>query len=211
MLFLVLSGVASQNFTIFLVLSGVIAWGRVLLDGKPQTEWKTRTPLHSDRASVAPLTVSSSKWTRGQYVKKPMYYYCPHKQLCLSVHEGRGDLSHGIPRVMHPSPVQTYYRLQKQLRKSNVFTSVCQEFCPQGRGVHPQADTPGQTPPWQADNPPPQMATAADGTHPTGMHSCSLIDPPRELLVSGSFVCYIIQCRNVDLWGSYSCNYGFVL
>ena len=30
----------------------------------------------------------------------------------------------------------------------------------------PQADTPGQTPP-----PPPELATAADGTHPTGMHS----------------------------------------
>ena len=42
-------------------------------------------------------------------------------------------------------------------------------------GIHP-----GQTPPW-ADNPCPVhagihsaqcMATAADGTHPTGMHSC---------------------------------------
>ena len=30
----------------------------------------------------------------------------------------------------------------------------------------------GQTPPW-ADTPP-QMVTAADGTHPTGMHSCYL-------------------------------------
>ena len=38
----------------------------------------------------------------------------------------------------------------------------------------PQEDTPiGQTLPW-ADTPPPpnQTATAADGTHPTGMHSC---------------------------------------
>ena len=34
----------------------------------------------------------------------------------------------------------------------------------------PRADTPRQTSPW-ADHPQ-QTATAADGTHPTGMHSC---------------------------------------
>ena len=79
-----------------------------------------------------------------------------------------------------------------KLWKGNVFTSVCQEFCPQGGclpdtppGQTPppdtplQADTPlgrhptRQTPPPQADTPlPQQTATAADGTHPTGMHSC---------------------------------------
>ena len=36
----------------------------------------------------------------------------------------------------------------------------------------PWADTPRQTPPW-ADPPVWQTATAADGTHSTGMHSCS--------------------------------------
>ena len=98
------------------------------------------------------------------------------------------------------------------LRKGNVFTSVCQEFCL--GGVYPSmpltampctgADTPlaplpsacwdththpGQTPPGErhrpgrADpppgrqplfwaDPPPPTTTAADGTHPTGMHSC---------------------------------------
>ena len=50
-------------------------------------------------------------------------------------------------------------------------------------GTHtPQQTPPGQTPPWAdtpqadpwADTPPPapQTATAADGTHPTGVHSC---------------------------------------
>ena len=40
-------------------------------------------------------------------------------------------------------------------------------------GRHPWTDTPGQIPhPW-ADTPPPRKTdTAADGTHPTGMHSC---------------------------------------
>ena len=46
------------------------------------------------------------------------------------------------------------------------FTRDCQEFCPKGGGVNP----PGQTPP--VDTPPNQSATTADGTHPTGMHSC---------------------------------------
>ena len=42
-------------------------------------------------------------------------------------------------------------------------------------GKHPQVDTPKADTPWvetpRADTP--KMATAADGTRPTGMHSCS--------------------------------------
>ena len=63
-----------------------------------------------------------------------------------------------------------YYRPQTKLRKGNVFTSVCQEFCPQGEvhtlppswpdtppgkhplSKHPQADIPQADNP-QADNP----------------------------------------------------------
>ena len=57
-----------------------------------------------------------------------------------------------------------YYRPQTKLQKGNVFTSVCQEFCPQG-------GPPGkQTPP--SPPPPQQTAAVADDTHPTGMHSC---------------------------------------
>ena len=43
-----------------------------------------------------------------------------------------------------------------------------------GRGVYPSmywAGWCGRHPP-RADTPPPATATAADGTHPTGMHSC---------------------------------------
>ena len=50
-----------------------------------------------------------------------------------------------------------------KLRQGNIFRSVCQEFCPHGGGVCLSAC-------W--DTPPQQTATAADGTHPTGMHSC---------------------------------------
>ena len=105
-----------------------------------------------------------------------------------------------------------------KLRKGNVFTSMCQEFCPQG-GVHPpgrppQADTPlrqtspsgrcppladtplGQTPPsgrhpgltpLPGQTPPPrQAAIAADGTHPTRMHSCYNLEPHNTFTI-----CYL--------------------
>ena len=95
-------------------------------------------------------------------------------------------------------PKTYYYHPQTKLRKGNVFTPVCQSFCSHG-GVclsacwdtSPQGDTtPGQNPPPSAcwDIHPPlhracwdtqcpvhagiDMATAADGKHPTGMHSC---------------------------------------
>ena len=79
--------------------------------------------------------------------------------------------------------IDFYYRPKTKLRIGNVFTSVCQEFCPQGRGrctappnKHPLAGR--HHPPQHADTPlplgrhPPEMATAADGTHPTVMHFC---------------------------------------
>ena len=78
-----------------------------------------------------------------------------------------------------------FYRPQQWLRKGNVFTSVCHEFCPQEMysSVHwsrpPRACIPpciAADTPWAGipactgtDTP---MATAADGTYPTGMLSC---------------------------------------
>ena len=59
-----------------------------------------------------------------------------------------------------------HYRPQTKLRKGNVFTSVCHVFCVPPRQTR-------QTPPPTPDHtPPPQTTNAADGTHPTGMHSC---------------------------------------
>ena len=96
--------------------------------------------------------------------------------------------------IDHNSESVNIYRPQTKLWKGNVFTSVCQEFCPQvgagvclsacldtpslGRHLPRQTPPPGQTPPRQtppwADTHPVQTQprTAADGTHPTGMHSC---------------------------------------
>ena len=63
------------------------------------------------------------------------------------------------------------YRPQQYLHKGNVFTSVCQEFCPHGGGrcTPPPGRHPvGQTPPRQTP-PSPETATAAYGTQRTGM------------------------------------------
>ena len=66
-----------------------------------------------------------------------------------------------------------------------MFSQV--SVCPRGEVYIPQAETPlpgrhtlpgktplGRNPPWQPPppHPPSEMATAADGTHPTRMHSC---------------------------------------
>ena len=57
-------------------------------------------------------------------------------------------------------------RVSRILSRGGVSASVHAGIHPPGR--HP----PGQTSPW-ADTPPRQQtATAADVTHPTGMHSC---------------------------------------
>ena len=63
-----------------------------------------------------------------------------------------------------------YHRPQTKLRKGNVFTSVCQEFCLSG-GCIPVCMGGGVCLGGVCAQPP-EMATAADGTHPTGMHSC---------------------------------------
>ena len=75
---------------------------------------------------------------------------------------------------------------KRSLGQGNIFTSVCQEFCPQGgvsasvhAGIPPPG--PGRHP---RDQAPPRPGTPraehagrysqrVGGTHPTGMHSCS--------------------------------------
>ena len=77
-----------------------------------------------------------------------------------------------------------YYRLQTKLREGNVFTSVCDSVhgggaclvsgvCSGGSLLGGGVPAPGGSAPGGADwwRPPP-TATAAGGTHPTGMHSC---------------------------------------
>ena len=102
--------------------------------------------------------------------------------------------------------VPIIFTVRNEVAASNIFTGICQSFCSQG-GVwqkppmdrHPLSrHSPGQTPPGQTppgrhptgqtppgQTPPcpvhagihPPAATAADGTHSTGMHSCYSLFP----------------------------------
>ena len=66
---------------------------------------------------------------------------------------------------------------KRSLGQGNIFRSVCQEFCPRGwcawswEGV-PGPGGGGAGPGGGLVETPPRTATAASGTHPTGMHSC---------------------------------------
>ena len=70
--------------------------------------------------------------------------------------------------------IYAFYHLQAKLRKGNVLhLSVSHSVhrgvsAPMHAGIH----TPLVRHPPQSDHPPPPPATAADGTRPTGMHSC---------------------------------------
>ena len=75
--------------------------------------------------------------------------------------------------------VETYKTIQINLflpSATGVAERLCfhkrLSFCPHGGCTHPPAKhTPLGRHPRQADTPLPQTATAADGAHPTGMHS----------------------------------------
>ena len=83
-----------------------------------------------------------------------------------------------------------------KLRQGNIFIGVCQSFCsggylpqcmvgytPPGQ-VHPRAGTPPPPPAPGKHTPPPPTVTAGDGTHPTGMLSCSIFQSSRTLLIN---------------------------
>ena len=64
--------------------------------------------------------------------------------------------------------------LATKLGQGNIFRSVCQEFCPQGGGFSrptPGGRGRGCIPACNEADTPQQIATAASGTYPTGMHS----------------------------------------
>ena len=115
------------------------------------------------------------------------------------------------------------YRMQMKVRKGNVFTSVCQEFCPQGVypsmhwGRHPSwSDTPWSDTPW-SDTPPGQTLPSDQTAplvrhpprlplqHPTGMHSCLSVS--MSVSVLGSVNTPLVTSRtNWLLLGLYNAN-----
>ena len=83
------------------------------------------------------------------------------------------------PEVQSRVPVAIYYRPQTKLREGNVFTGVCDSVHTgdawSGGGLVPGVvPGPGEclVPGGGCLMEAPRTATAADGTHPTGMHSC---------------------------------------
>ena len=94
-----------------------------------------------------------------------------------------------------------FYRTRKKLRKGNVFTPLSHSVHMGGLPQCMLGYTPPPTrPPW-ADTPrPKQTATAADGTHPTGMHSCFFFVFVLKIFVGhmsifGVFVLSYVRCR----------------
>ena len=94
------------------------------------------------------------------------------RRLCfyrrVSVHRGGVPDQVLPPDQVHPSPL-------------GPGTPPGTRYTPRGRYTPPQAGTPPGpgTPPGRYTRPnsppPPDTATAADGTHPTGIHSCFVI------------------------------------
>ena len=74
--------------------------------------------------------------------------------------------------------LKSYYRPQLSCGKVMFSQECVKNSVPWGMpqciwDIHPLANTPGQTPPGRPPKQTPQVVTAADRMHPTGMHSCS--------------------------------------
>ena len=90
-----------------------------------------------------------------------------HLSVSHSVHRGSASVHAGIPppRSRHPSGADTPW---EQTPPEQTHPSP-----PPPGSIHP----PEQIPPLEQTHPPrAETATAADGTHPTGMHSCSFFN-----------------------------------
>ena len=136
-------------------------------------------------------------------------YFCFRK---LYVHIIHTDFLSAVLTAIYRLTCTNCYRLQMKLRKGNVFTSVCQEFCPQGEVYTPSvssadtplwADTPlsrhrpEQTPPEQTppgQTPPPGRHPPADT--PLGRHPSPADGYCSGLLLECILVSYVInrQC-----------------
>ena len=75
------------------------------------------------------------------------------------------------------------YRPATVIAERLFYTPVCHSVHRGWCVLHPPRQTPpGKTPPRQNHHPPrPETATASDGTHPTGAHSCFLLCPSCSL------------------------------
>ena len=99
-------------------------------------------------------TISSQNWMHGYQSE-----YSQEKLFCRS-------------RCRTNAPSARLITIPKRSCGKVMFSQACVKNSVH-RGVHPLGrQPPGQTPPLGRHPLPRQTATAANGTHPTGMHSC---------------------------------------
>ena len=135
--------------------------------GQTPHPWQSNTPPRAGRHPLgrhAPRTQADG-YCSGRYAS--YWNAC----LCLSISEIFHI--HKIIRSFLTNSKLIVIARKRSFGRGNIFTSVCQEFCSQRGsalggclvlgGSGPGGVVPGGDPP---------MATAAGGTHPTGMHSC---------------------------------------
>ena len=105
---------------------------------------------------------------------------------CLSLKDCSCD---AIPNAIYLLPFMIFLIItarKRSLGQGNIFLVVCQEFCSQGGCLLRGGDWSegcmfwggsalggGAPGPGGPGGDPPQTATAAGSTHPTGMHSCT--------------------------------------
>ena len=88
------------------------------------------------------------------------------------------DLFYHISYQRYDAFSSHIYRPRRSFGLGNIFTSVCQEFCPQGGGYLTRHPPPGPRPPPPREQQTPEYGHRSAGTHPTGMHSCFLYNLP---------------------------------
>ena len=97
------------------------------------------------------LVISQDFLPNVTYAHHPFYFYRPQTSVSHSVHRRRGSAS--VHAGIHPAPGR-HPLGRHPPRHTHPLPSACWDTppCPLHAGI--------------------DMATAADGTHPTGMHSC---------------------------------------
>ena len=120
--------------------------------------------------------------------KKSMYFYRPQRScegyvftpVCLSTGGGFASAYAGIPpRSRHPPGTRHPQSRHPPGTKHPQEQAPPGADTPTGAGTPPEQTPPGAGTPLEQAPPGPdpssqQTATVADGTHPTGMHSCYL-------------------------------------
>ena len=143
----------------------------------------TKDPSKTFKKTKTQSVLRGSQFLRT-WQKDFMQCHCEEITQLNSIYAIHGSDSNQGSETLHFCFLSDFYHPKKKLRKGDVFTPVYQSFCSQGSrwvpapvhaGTHPHwaGTPPAQTPPRADTLPHPQQtATAADGTHPTGMHTC---------------------------------------